>query len=95
MHLPANDLICDETELKQLTAETKVRKFEKGKWVSRWDAKGRRNEALDCVVGALAMLRVAQQSFGLLLDAPTQESAPPPPPPPRRSTRSGYLKQRR
>ncbi|MCY1465138.1 hypothetical protein D9M71_832480 [compost metagenome] len=63
----------------------------------RWDAKGRRNEALDCAVGALAMLRVAQQRFGLVLDTPPTTSAPPPAAgtTKRRSTGSGYLKQRR
>ncbi|MFG5864413.1 phage terminase large subunit family protein [Metapseudomonas sp. CR1201] len=95
MHLPANDEICDEAELKQLTAEVKVLKIEKGQRVYRWDAKGRRNEALDCAVGALAMLRVAQQRFGLVLDSPPQEAPPPSPTNTRRSTRSGYLKQRR
>ncbi|WP_314408900.1 terminase gpA endonuclease subunit [Pseudomonas kuykendallii] len=69
VHLPANDDICDETELKQLTAERKVLKIEKGQRVSRWDAAGRRNEALDCFVYALAALRISQQRFGLDLDA--------------------------
>ncbi|MEN1407549.1 terminase gpA endonuclease subunit, partial [Pseudomonas aeruginosa] len=96
MHLPASDAICDESELKQLTAETKVMKIEKGQRVYRWDAKGRRNEALDCAVGALAMLRVAQQRFGLVLDTPpTTSTAPSVPTTKRRSSGSGYLKQRR
>ena len=68
MHLPANDEICDEDELKQLTAETKRLKIEKGQRVYRWDAGGRRNEALDCFVYALAALRISQQRFGLNLD---------------------------
>ncbi|PTZ23358.1 terminase gpA endonuclease subunit, partial [Pseudomonas aeruginosa] len=86
-----------ESELKQLTAETKVMKIEKGKRVYRWDDKGRRNEALDCVVGALAMLRVAQQRFGLVLEVPSTAVTAPPPAvtSKRRSTGSGYLKQRR
>lgn len=82
VHLPANDDICDEAELKQLTAETKVLKVEKGQCVYRWDAKGRRNEALDCFVGAVAMLRVAQQHFGLDLAGTTTPRAA------RRGTRS-------
>lgn len=96
MHLPANSDICDEDELRQLTAEVKVPKFERGRRVYRWDSKNRRNEALDCAVGALAMLRVAQQRFGLALDAPP----PPADPVPvattssRRSSSSGYLKRR-
>ena len=43
VHLPSNDLICDEDEIKQLTAEIKVAKIEKGRRVYRWDAGGRRN----------------------------------------------------
>lgn len=65
VHLPANDDICDESELKQLTAEVRVLKIVKGRRIHTWDAKGRRNEALDCFVIALAMLRIAQQHFGL------------------------------
>lgn len=56
-------------ELKQLTSETKILKIEKGRRVYRWDARGRRNEALDCCVYALAALRISQQRFGLDLDA--------------------------
>lgn len=69
IHLPANDDLCDESELKQLTAERKVTKIEKGRRVARWDAGGRRNEALDCFVYALAALRISQQRFGLDLEA--------------------------
>jgi len=65
VHLPSNDEICGEDELKQLTAETKELKIEKGKRTYRWTAKGRRNEALDCFVYALAALRISQQKFGL------------------------------
>lgn len=65
VHLPANDDICDESELKQLTAEVRVLKIVKGRRIHTWDAKGRRNEALDCYVIALAMLRIAQQHFGV------------------------------
>lgn len=69
IHLPANDELCDEAELRQLTAESKRLKIEKGQRVYRWDAGGRRNEALDCFVYALAALRISQQRFGLDLDA--------------------------
>ncbi|MFC0710745.1 phage terminase large subunit family protein [Azorhizophilus paspali] len=69
VHLPANDDLCDETELRQLTAERKLMKVEKGQRVYRWDAGGRRNEALDCFVYAIAALRISQQRFGLDLDA--------------------------
>lgn len=68
IHLPANDAICDEEELQQLTAETKVLKVVQGERVFRWEAKGRRNEALDCFVYALAALRLSQARFGLDLD---------------------------
>lgn len=69
IHLPANDDTCDETELRQLTAESKVPKIVKGQRVYRWDAKGKRNEALDCLVYAIAALRISQQRFGLDLEA--------------------------
>ncbi|MCY1297920.1 Phage terminase large subunit [compost metagenome] len=68
VHLPANDAVCDESEVQQLTSESKVLKIVGGQRVHRWDAKGRRNEALDCFVGALAALRISQQRFGLDLD---------------------------
>lgn len=68
VHFPANDDICGEDELKQLTAETKELKIEKGRRVYRWTAKGRRNEALDCFVYALAALRISQHRFGLDLE---------------------------
>ncbi len=84
IHLPANDEICDEDELKQLTAERKVMRIVKGKRMHMWDAKGRRNEALDCCVGALAMIRIAQQNFGLDLSI-TQAATKPRP---SRGTRS-------
>jgi len=68
VHLPASDALCDESETKQLTAESKALKIVNGQRVYRWDAKGRRNEALDCFVYALAALRICQQRFGLNLD---------------------------
>lgn len=77
VHLPAIDDLCDEDELKQLTAESKVPKVVKGVRVMRWDAKGRRNEALDCYVYALAALRISQQRFGLNLDALAAATAEP------------------
>lgn len=69
IHLPANDLVCDEMEVKQLTAESKVLKVVGGVQQYRWDNQGRRNEALDCFVYALAALRISQQRFGIDLDA--------------------------
>ena len=93
VHLPANDDICDESEIKQLTSEAKISKIEKGRRVTRWDARGRRNEALDCFVGALAMARVAQQRFGIDL----RSAIPPSPtaqPATRRRAASSYLTRR-
>ncbi|MDY1511914.1 phage terminase large subunit family protein [Pseudomonas aeruginosa] len=68
IHLPANDLVCDEMEVRQLTSESKVLKVVKGVQQYRWDNQGRRNEALDCFVYALAALRISQQRFGLDLE---------------------------
>lgn len=68
IHFPADDSICDDDELKQLTSETKKWILAKGRRVLRWDASKRRNEALDCFVYALAALRISQEKFGLDLD---------------------------
>lgn len=68
IHFPANDVICGEEELKQITAETKRVTIERGRRVYRWDAGGRRNEGLDCLVYALAALRISQLRFGIDLD---------------------------
>lgn len=94
VHLPANDEICDEEELKQLTAEVKVPKFERGRRVYRW-VTNRRNEALDCFVYALAALRISQQRFGLDLNSTAavvlEPGQPTRPRPRRRVSRSSYL----
>ncbi|MFY1052373.1 phage terminase large subunit family protein [Ectopseudomonas khazarica] len=76
VHLPANDDVCDESEVRQLVSEVKVPKVTQGKRVLRWDNQGRRNEALDCFVGALAALRISQQRFGLDLDVLAAEPRP-------------------
>lgn len=76
VHLPANDDVCDESEVRQLVSEVKVPKITQGKRVLRWDNQGRRNEALDCLVGALAALRISQQRFGLDLDVLAAEPRP-------------------
>lgn len=76
VHLPANDDLCDESEVRQLVSEVKVPKVTQGKRVLRWDNQGRRNEALDCFVGALAALRISQQRFGLDLDVLAAEPRP-------------------
>lgn len=76
IHFPADDAICDDDELKQLTSETKKWVLVKGRRVLRWDASKRRNEALDCFVYALAALRITQDKFGLDLDALAAERCP-------------------
>lgn len=68
IHLPLIDW-CDEDELRQLTAERKKPVMVKGKRELRWDSGGRRNEALDCLVYAIAALRISQLRFGFDLDA--------------------------
>ncbi|WP_445677592.1 phage terminase large subunit family protein [Pseudomonas putida] len=65
IHFPADDSICDDDELKQLTSESKVWVIVRGRRVMRWDARKKRNEALDCFVYALAALRISQEKFGL------------------------------
>lgn len=69
IHLPADDEICDEAEIKGLTAEVRELKIVKGRRTYIWNARGRRNEPLDCLVYALAALRISQSRFGLDLDA--------------------------
>lgn len=56
-------------EAKQLVAEELVEKLVNGKFRLLWDAKGRRNEALDCLVYASAALRVSVQRWQLDLEA--------------------------
>jgi len=73
IHFPADDSICDDDELKQLTSETKKWVLAKGRRVLRWDASKKRNEALDCFVYALAALRISQEKFGLDLDLLAQQ----------------------
>ncbi|WP_305817536.1 phage terminase large subunit family protein [Photobacterium leiognathi] len=91
IHLPLNDEICGEVELKQLTAERKVIKYTNGRKSYVWDAGKRRNEALDCTVLAYAAMRISVQRFGLDLNKlgagtrqsvePVPETVPTPKPP--------------
>ncbi|CAG9000653.1 MAG: hypothetical protein CENE_02653 [Candidatus Celerinatantimonas neptuna] len=67
VHLPINDEICDKIVCQQLTAERLVEKRVRGKTVLRWDNEGRRNEAVDCLVYALAALRISISRFGFQL----------------------------
>ena len=63
-HFPAN---YDETYFKQLTAEKVVTRYNKGFPVRKWEKPaGRRNEALDCRVYALAALHILNPNLELL-----------------------------
>ncbi|EGV2901697.1 phage terminase large subunit family protein [Salmonella enterica] len=66
---PDNPEIFSEVEAKQLVAEELVEKVVNGKIKLQWDAKKRRNEALDCLVYAYAAYRVSVQRWQLDLDA--------------------------
>lgn len=67
MHYPVKDDF-DEDYFKQLTAERKKRKLVKGRWVTVWDAGGRRNEPFDTSVYNLGGIRLLQQHYGLNLN---------------------------
>ena len=68
VHFPDNPDVFDLAEAQQLTAEELVEKEEKGKKRLLWDNKGRRNEALDIFVYALAALRISKARFQIDLD---------------------------
>ncbi len=96
VHLP-QALWCDEEFCFQLTSERLITKFEKGVRESKWKKIRPRNEALDCVVYAMAALewlhpQLDVMSANLAAIAARQgqpDSATPPPA--RRVSRSGYL----
>jgi phage terminase large subunit GpA-like protein len=102
IHLPLNDSICDDTELQQLTSERKLPTRRDGRIVYRWDAGGRRNEAIDCFVYALAALYIAIDRFGINLDAlskvvtnkddnPSSTDEPPQPKKPKKAPANNWL----
>ncbi|WP_263080693.1 phage terminase large subunit family protein [Endozoicomonas sp. Mp262] len=66
-HWPVKDCF-DEDYFRQATAEEKLKKFKNGIPYFYWDAKGRRNEALDCRVYSLTAVRILQQHKGINLD---------------------------
>ncbi|EHI8530086.1 phage terminase large subunit family protein [Salmonella enterica] len=68
IRFPDNPDVFTEVEAKQLVAEELVEKLVNGKFRLLWDAKGRRNEALDCLVYASAALRVSVQRWQLDLE---------------------------
>lgn len=57
-----------EAYFKQLCAEERIEKLHRGRKRFIYDAKGRRNEALDCFVGSLAAFQVSKQHFGLNME---------------------------
>lgn len=69
IRFPDNPDVFTEVEAKQLVAEELVEKLVNGKIRLLWDAKGRRNEALDCLVYACAAYRVSVQRWQLDLEA--------------------------
>lgn len=68
IHFPKNGEIFGETEAKQIVAEVLLPVVVKGKIVYRWSNQGRRNEALDCFVYALAALRLSMARFQINLE---------------------------
>ncbi|EJK1851766.1 phage terminase large subunit family protein, partial [Escherichia coli] len=58
-----------EEEARQIVAEELVEKVVNGRVKLLWDKKGRRNEALDCLVYAYAALRISVQRWQLDLEA--------------------------
>ena len=69
VHFPDDPDVFSETEARQLVAEELVEKLVNGKIRLLWDAKGRRNEALDCLVYGYAAFRISVQRWQLDLDA--------------------------
>ncbi|WP_176365117.1 terminase gpA endonuclease subunit [Pseudoalteromonas ulvae] len=67
IYLPLDDRICDENVCKQLVSEIRVPKKTARGVIFVYDNEGRRNEALDCFVYALAALQISIEKFGLNL----------------------------
>lgn len=85
-HYPVSE-DYDEVYFQQATAEKKVKRYTHGVAYYVWDAGKRRNEALDCRVGNLAMIRILQSRFGVKLrdgDVMTLPQPIPARPPPKR-----------
>lgn len=66
VHWPVSEAF-DSTYFEQVTAEEMLTTWRNGARVTKWDAKGRRNEATDCSVYSLAAVRIAQQNLGIQL----------------------------
>jgi phage terminase large subunit GpA-like protein len=73
VHLPHDEAICSEDVVKQLCSEVKVPTRYKGRLTSKWDNKGKRNEAIDCYVYALAALKVSKSRFKVNLSQLTDD----------------------
>lgn len=67
IHFPVDEKF-DGTFFEHLTNERRVVKYQRGRKVIAWDAKGRRNEPFDCSVYALAAVRILQQYRGVDLN---------------------------
>lgn len=68
VHVPNNPDVFDLAEAGQMVAEELTEKYENGKVKILWSSRGRRNEALDCFVYALAALRISISRWQLNLD---------------------------
>ncbi|EFC3660128.1 TPA: phage terminase large subunit family protein [Escherichia coli] len=71
---PDDPAIFADEEARQIVAEELVEKVVNGKIKLQWDKKGRRNEALDCLVYAYAALRLSVQRWQISLDALADKS---------------------
>lgn len=98
IHFPASDWV-DEELAKQLTSERLVTKYSKGIPVKVWKQIRPQNEMLDCLVLALAALRLARVDLTMLAsrmgqtEAPTAQATPKPKKQPWIENRAGWLKR--
>ncbi|WP_368750170.1 phage terminase large subunit family protein [Klebsiella aerogenes] len=76
LHFPADAELFGETEARQLVSEVLLPKLVNGRVVFRWSSQGRRNEALDCHIYALAALRFSVSRFQVDLRALTEAMKP-------------------
>jgi len=74
VHWPVSEAF-DTNYFEQVTAEEMTTAWRNGARITKWDSKGRRNEATDCSVYSLAAGRIAQQNFGLRLVSAAMQAA--------------------
>ncbi len=96
VHVPLQDW-ADEELAAQLTSERLVTTWHKGVPRQVWQQMRPRNEALDCVVYALAALKLIHPNLAVLAQRILDPSAPPPRPKPKQEgwlgpKRGGWLK---